>query len=84
MSLQSLVNAFEYHIQIESMQNLRSITSNDATKKNINLKRAIRFKKINARTVQGHFHPLKFCWEHAMLSVSNCFKFSDTNTQSKK
>ncbi len=81
MSLQSLVNAFEYHIQIESMKNLRSMTSNDL--KNINLQHALRFKKINARTVQGHFYSLKFCWEHAMLRVSNCIKFSDTKKSKK-
>ncbi len=33
MSLQLLVNAFEYNIQIESMKGLRSMTSIDATQK---------------------------------------------------
>ncbi len=33
MSFELLVNAFEYKIQIESMKDLRSMTSNDATPK---------------------------------------------------
>ncbi len=65
----SLVNAFEYHILIESMNDLRSMNSNDATKK-FKYKTCPSFQKNQCTYSAGSFPSLQI-----LLGACNVKRF---------